>query len=506
MNFEQKLKGYEGLTCAELKNRLKAKRLSTSGTKDHLREKLTYSEFSDVLRESGLGVDVSEVLARANQATTPLLRYLANVSLNDEAVKMDRSLIFAFKCRCGSITIEDFIDLSRDDITYITLYISGKSSGEDWPAKSLEVLDQFCEQAHGEHLRRYLHYVICELMSADLKTGGNTRVVLKAWSSFDRQIRVKNNQVWKQRFAASSSIRHMFFREQKSTTFFAACWILKYYNRIIHVTAYARYHVILEEMLKLPVIDESAWVLLAKSTIKHPISKADFSNMSIDAYNKLQSEKFLRPLLEMGVHIEADALELLIPIDLCKREWNIEKIKALPSVPLSLIARSESLVEQPDYFDLHANRLDILRGMQIQDNHLSKLDRNQAKFSRLVPLMNSAFVFRGVRVPSQVNLNLDLDTVTFATWNVEKALLYASKRSTTVFQTDELTSFLMVIRCYEGMPVIRTRFSDELVLPRNTQLYQTPNTKICTIHFEQMNPLYLVFYDLVPTRRKRYRN
>ncbi len=247
-----------------------------------------------------------------------------------------------------------------------------------------------------------------------------------------------------------------------------------------------------------------------EATRRYPITIAQIENQSL----KEGTARSYFALQEHGVRFQPEIEQALNPPDLC--DLSLDQLRDLPTIPRELITTSEELFRQATdrgiVFDVHDNRVNVLQGEPVSETMVKQLDASQDYFSRHAQLTvtekSPVFIFRGALTANLNSLKLDLNTVTFATWKVEKALKYALRSSTT-FKSDKneqnpIQSILMVIQCYDGMPVIRTKYDDEIVLPRNTQLYKNSQPSCHLVDWgDGLNPLLVVSYRLVPTKRKR---
>ena len=150
---------------------------------------------------------------------------------------------------------------------------------------------------------------------------------------------------------------------------------------------------------------------------------------------------------------------------------HLSPLRRLPAIPKTDLRRSEKTYAHfngTTGFDIHNEGLNILRGTPVSGHipasTLIMLRRMENFFQQNSSLTKTAFVFRGMRLSSLNDLNMDPDTVTFVTWDLEKALQYFFTPASFEDQSND-TPILLVIRLEPGTPVIRTRFPEELVLP-----------------------------------------
>lgn len=190
---------------------------------------------------------------------------------------------------------------------------------------------------------------------------------------------------------------------------------------------------------------------------------------------------------------------------------DIFELADLPTVPQSLLTKSEYVLEKYsiDIIDVHQSSLHKLNGGAVHRDHEAKLDATQLLFSTLTPLrLNPAqdiFVFRGLRLNHPDHLQHDLNTVTFVSWDLSKAMNYAVSDTGTSNADEKSYPVLCVIRCYDGMPIIRTQYDGELILPRNCMLIPQ-NEKFCYVeNYDSVDivPVLIMFFQAVPTARPR---
>ena len=92
-------------------------------------------------------------------------------------------------------------------------------------------------------------------------------------------------------------------------------------------------------------------------------------------------------------------------------------------------------------------------------------------FSKNSPLSSLSYVYRGVRLSNLENFNMDPDSVTFVSWDLDKSMNYFLSPASEEDRKNELP-VLLAIQLNPGMPVIRTKFASELILPSGSYFEQ----------------------------------
>jgi len=198
-----------------------------------------------------------------------------------------------------------------------------------------------------------------------------------------------------------------------------------------------------------------------------------------------------------------------------------DKIRSLPKIPESLINKSERLYEELEAstgMNIHTMKLNFLKGetlySHVDHEKLKEIRQFEYEFvKRGIVLTHDAYVFRGVKVPSLEALKLDVETITFVTWEIGYAMRYFTNPWDTKAGNDWI-SVLMVIRLLPGTPVMRTTMEDELVLPFDYSLHQTSEEYLTISSCRERGsetgitsmigkPGTVIWYECLPSARSR---
>ena len=216
-------------------------------------------------------------------------------------------------------------------------------------------------------------------------------------------------------------------------------------------------------------------------------------------------------------------LRLISSTSRCAPKDMQQYLLKLPSIPREDLDKSHNAVAQVTselHFDFHDDKLNFLGAHKLSDparrDFLALVDKVQDFYQVQSPLSKEAYVFRGLQLfdleDTVKSINLDSDSIIFATPDLSTALHYALRLDDR--RDDDATkSILQVIRLLPGLPIISTNQSiktedtlhrDEIVLPRNTQM-RLDSTCIVPSWGNRNTPIPLLFQfvTLLPTKRKR---
>ena len=153
-------------------------------------------------------------------------------------------------------------------------------------------------------------------------------------------------------------------------------------------------------------------------------------------------------------------------------------LRRLPSIPFQDLLRSEKVFShftKVTNFDVHNEELNVLRGEAVSGyipkQKLILLRQMEDFFSRNSPLSSLSYVYRGLRLSNLESLNMDPDSVTFVSWDLDKSMNYFLNPASEDDRNNEIP-VLLAIQLNPGMPVIRTKFTSELILPSGSYFEQ----------------------------------
>ncbi len=158
---------------------------------------------------------------------------------------------------------------------------------------------------------------------------------------------------------------------------------------------------------------------------------------------------------------------------LTKKDEEFENnLRKLPHVPANLIEKSEytfKFISSKMKFDIHDQQLNLLKGASVSQKLSPTKLKNLRQFEDYFVkdgcvLKSDAYVFRGLRLRNLNQLKNDPDSVTFVGYDIEKAMKYFESPAATAVLEDDIP-LLMIIRLPKGVPIMRTRFDGELILP-----------------------------------------
>lgn len=229
----------------------------------------------------------------------------------------------------------------------------------------------------------------------------------------------------------------------------------------------------------------------------------------------IQRIDFLNMLLRIGLKLPQRILSYRDGIleSLQSDLQYIHQARRLPSIPKNDLEHSEHVFShftEMTGFDIHKEELNVLRGKAVSGyipkKQLMALRKMEDFFRSNSPLSRESYVFRGMRISSMEDLDLDPDTVTFVTWDIDKALNYFFSPASDEDKENSMP-VLLVIKLDPGTPIIRTRFPQELVLPTGSYFKLLGNPILLHNIFchEQMkgNVGAILNVQYIPTKRKR---
>lgn len=244
-------------------------------------------------------------------------------------------------------------------------------------------------------------------------------------------------------------------------------------------------------------LDNIAKYILRNLSLHRPLNKSEFNTRS----------DLLKRLVELGlpfvtINVSVNAIQ-----NLCQNN-DINNLKLLPQLPDKDIQQSSAVFQfacEKFQFDIHDNGLHVPRGQTFHNlEMLESLDKFQDFFVANSPLSKDCYVFRGMKT---LDLKLELNTVTFATWNLNKALKYAQTPPPPF--TVWLPSVLLVIKLHKNCPIITTRFPEEIVLPRYSDIHITNSCILTDVEIShtgystKINTLFVYFVDCLSSKRTR---
>lgn len=181
-----------------------------------------------------------------------------------------------------------------------------------------------------------------------------------------------------------------------------------------------------------------------------------------------------------------------------------EKLRHLPTIPPSLLQKSERIYQHMfawKNFDIHREFLDMMHGKSVLDHAINKrridwiqnLRWMEDIFTRETPLTKTAYVFRGLRVRTIDEVKLSTETITFAAWDPQVA-----------FSSLYFSNVLLVIELPPGTPVIRTAIEEEIILPPNSILEIVGDpTPMPTVVCTRPDTSWMMHVRCLPTARLR---
>lgn len=161
-----------------------------------------------------------------------------------------------------------------------------------------------------------------------------------------------------------------------------------------------------------------------------------------------------------------------------ERYLQLTKLEKLPTLKQNQIALSERIFRlKCSSVDVHQLGLNVLGGSPVDKLNQELLYKMEQCFIKHQSIVESdLFVFRGVRVDNRDKLIHDNNSVTFASWSITKALNYAYSPAVESAKYRD-RPILMIIQLKKGVPIIRTQYSEEIILPISSQLRYLNNVR-----------------------------
>jgi hypothetical protein len=162
---------------------------------------------------------------------------------------------------------------------------------------------------------------------------------------------------------------------------------------------------------------------------------------------------------------------------------------ALPEIPESTILAAEKIYKDGVPFDVHEEKLNVLRGKPLESvlgnkraaESFELIDAMENKFALNSPLKTDfAYVYRGFRVKDLKSIALDFKSVTFAGIHFKKALDYAQYEGRYTNPANRY-SVIFAIKLPKGTPIIRTAHKNEILLPRTSEVLFDTTRETCSI-------------------------